>query len=75
MLEKYLKLIQQSRDKKKEIQDFFLSLNMTSEDFSFDVEENILKIKTNSNNRFLLKLNENKIKDFCAKNNLIYKIY
>lgn len=75
MLEKYLKLIQQSRDKKKEIQDFFLSLNMTSEDLSFDVEENILKIKTNSNNRFLLKLNENKIKDFCTKNNLIYKVF
>ena len=75
MLEKYLKLIQQSRDKKKEIQDFFLSLNMTSEDLSFDVQENILKIKTNSNNRFLLKLNENKIKDFCTKNGFIYKVF
>jgi hypothetical protein len=75
MLEKYLKLIKESRDKKKGIQDFFLSLNMTSDNFSFDVQENILKIKTNSNNRFLLKLNENKIKDFCAKNRLIYKVF
>ena len=75
MLEKYLKLIQQSQGRKKEIQDFFLSLNMTSEDFSFDVENNILKINTNSNNRFLLKLNENKIKDFCTKNSLIYKVF
>ncbi len=75
MLEKYLKLIQQSHGRKKEIQDFFLSLNMTGEDFSFDVENNILKIKTNSNNRFLLKLNENKIKDFCTKNSLIYRVF
>ena len=75
MLEKYLKLIQQSQGRKKEIQNFFLSLSMTSDDFSFDVQENILKIKTNSNNRFLLKLNENKIKNFCAKNSLIYKVF
>lgn len=80
MLEKYLKLIKESRDKKKEIQDFFLSLGMTdgdinNQDFSFDVEKNILKIQTNSANRFLLKLNENKIQDFCSKNDLIYKVF
>lgn len=75
MLEKYLKLIQQSQGRKKEIQDLFLSLNMTGDDFSFDVQENILKIKTNSNNRFLLKLNEDKIQDFCIKNKLVYKVF
>ena len=75
MLEKYLKLIKDSRDKKKEIQDFFLSLNMSDSDFSFDVEKNILKIKTNSANRFLLKLNEDKIQDFCIKNKLVYKVF
>ena len=75
MIEKYLKLIKDSRDKKKDIQDFFLSLNLSSEDFYFDVEENILKIKTNSANRFLLKLNEDKIQDFCIKNKLVYKVF
>ena len=75
MIEKYLKLIKDSQDKKKTIQDFLLSLNMSNEDFSFDVEKNILKIKTNSANRFLLKLNENKIQDFCNKNDLIYKVF
>ena len=75
MLEKYLKLIKESQDKKKIIQDFFFSLNMSDADFSFDVEKNILKIKTNSANRFLLKLNENKIQDFCNKNDLIYKVF
>lgn len=75
MIEKYLKLIKDSQDKKKIIQDFFLSLDMSSEDFSFDVEKNVLKIKTNSANRFLLKLNENKIQDFCSKNDFIYKVF
>jgi hypothetical protein len=75
MLEKYLKLIKDSQDKKKIIQDFFSSLNISDTDFNFDVEENILKIKTNSTNRFLLKLNEDKIRDFCAKNSLVYKVF
>ncbi len=75
MIEKYLKLIKDSKDKKKIIQDFFLSLNLNDSDFNFDVEKNVLKIKTNSANRFLLKLNENKIQDFCSKNSLIYKVF
>ncbi len=75
MLEKYLKIIKDSQDKKKYIQDFFASLNMSTDEVDFDVEKDILKIKVSSANRFILKLNENKIKDFCEKNKLIYKTF
>lgn len=75
MLEKYLKIIKDSQDKKKYIQDFFTTLNMSAEEVDFDVEKDILKIKVSSANRFILKLNENKIKDFCEKNKLIYKTF
>lgn len=75
MLEKYLKIIKDSQDKKKNIQDFFSDLNMDEDEVDFDVEKDMLKIKVNSANRFILKLNENKIKDFCEKNKLIYKTF
>ena len=72
---KYLKLIKDAKDKKQIILDFFISLNIDSKDIDFNVENNVLKIKTNSSNRFLLKLNENKVKEFCVKNNLVYNVF
>lgn len=75
MIEKYLKLIKDSQDKKKNIQDFFFDLNMDEDEMDFDVEKDILKIKVSSANRFILKLNESKIIDFCKKNKLVYKTF
>ncbi len=75
MLEKYLKIIKDSQDKKKNIQDFLSDLNMDEDEVDFDVEKDILKIKVSSANRFILKLNESKIIDFCKKNKLVYKTF
>ncbi len=70
MLEKYLKIIQESRDKKKFIKDFLDSLPLY--DYTFDVEGKELKINADSQSRFFLKLKEKEIQDFCKENNLIF---
>jgi hypothetical protein len=72
MLEKYLKIIQESKDKKKFIKDFLDALPL--HDYTFDVEGRELKINTNSQSRFFLKLKEKQIQDFCKENNLIFII-
>ena len=72
MLEKYLKIIQDSRDKKKFIKEFLDGLPL--HDYTFDVVGKELKINTNSQGRFFLKLKEKEVMDFCKENGFIFKV-
>jgi hypothetical protein len=71
MLDKYLQLIKDSKNKKKLVTDFLDSINLKGAEF--DIVEDELNLRLNSAERFRFKIEEEKVKEFLKLNNLKLK--
>lgn len=69
MLEKYLKIIEKSRSQKDIVQNF-LEKDIGLSDFSFDIVGDRIKIESSSQDRFLLKIKDQDLREFLKENKL-----
>ena len=71
-IDKYLKIINSKKNQKQDISDF-LEKELKITNIDIIVDGNNVYFKSDSNNRFLLSVNEKKIIDFIESKSLIYK--
>jgi hypothetical protein len=68
---KYQKIITEHKKDNTEIQTFFE--NVGFKDFKIKMEGKDFKITLPSTQKFILKLNENKLKEFCKEKGFVFK--